>query len=95
MNLLKYSLLRLGLMLAVFVLCYWLGIGLIFSGLFAILLAFAVAYLVFPGLHLAAGADLRKLLGSIKVRKNRVEEENREIEDQYVDAQRRQEGSDL
>lgn len=94
---LYYTLLRFGLMVVVFVACVYLGTGAILAGVFAILIAFAVAYLGFPGLHEQASRDFgrfwRKLRG--KKTKRTVEDENIEVEDQYVDEQLRREGRDV
>lgn len=96
-NFLKYSILRVGLMAAVFFLCMWLGIGLVFSGIFAILIAFAVAYLLFPRLHADAGRDLQGWFSSRQKKSPRAEavEEDAAIEDEYAERQRRQDGIDF
>ena len=62
MNFLKYSLLRLGILVALFVLCLYLGLGLVFSGIAAVIAAFAVCYIFFPKLHYAAGQDFHRFI---------------------------------
>lgn len=88
MNLLKYSLLRLLLMVLVFCLCFYLlNISIILSIIFAAIIAFAIGYLAFPKLNDAAAADLNKFLGRRpKSQKKSVEAENQEFEDAYVDS---------
>ena len=97
MNFLKYSLLRFGLMIVVFLLCMWLNVGLILSGVFAILIAFAVSYLAFPKLHVAAGQDMQRWFS--KHRKDTPQKkavaEDTEIEDEYAEQKRREEGIDF
>lgn len=97
MNFLKYSLLRFGLMIVVFLLCMWLNVGLILSGVFAILIAFAVSYLAFPKLHVAAGQDMQRWFS--KRRKDaplkKAVAEDTEIEDEYAEQKRREEGIDF
>lgn len=83
------------MMVLVFVVCLYLNVGLIFSGLFAILIAFAVAYLAFPRLHSAASADVDGWLHrrrATKKPKKSVEAENRSVEDEYVDERSAREG---
>ncbi|MEU4207013.1 DUF4229 domain-containing protein [Rothia terrae] len=92
MNLLKYTLLRFGIMLVVFFLCIFLKIGLVFSAIFAVIIALAACYLGFPHLHVAAGEDMARLFKGKKSSTKRSEEEtNREIEDAYVDSKFSQE----
>nr|WP_281727792.1 DUF4229 domain-containing protein [Rothia terrae] len=91
-NLLKYTLLRFGIMLLVFILCMFLKIGLVFSAIFAVIIALAACYLGFPRLHVAAGEDMARLFKRKKSSTKRSEEEtNREIEDAYVDSKFSQE----
>ena len=45
MNFLKYSLLRLGILVVLFLLFMLLGLGLVFSGIAAVVAAFAICYL--------------------------------------------------
>lgn len=85
MNLLKYTLLRFGIMVAVFFLCAYLNIGLVFSAAFAVLIALAVCYLLFPTLHTKAGEDMARIFSPRKKTKPTEEELNRDIEDAYVD----------
>lgn len=87
MNLLKYSLLRLTLMVAAFYACLFVNVNIIFSIIFAAIIGFAIAYLAFPRLHTAASADLRNLFRRKPgTKKKSLEEENQEIEDAYVEA---------
>ncbi|MBS6029222.1 MAG: DUF4229 domain-containing protein [Kocuria sp.] len=89
MNFLKYSLLRLGILVALFVLCLYLGLGLVFSGIAAVIAAFAVCYIFFPKLHYAAGQDFHRFISRSPKPQNRVALEDQEYEDSYTDAEAR------
>ena len=86
-NFLKYSLLRLGILVALFLLFMLLGLGIIFSGIAAVLAAFAVCYIFFPRLHYAAGQDFRRFISRSPKPANRVALEDQEIEDSYTDSE--------
>ena len=60
MNFLKYSLLRFALLVLAFLLSMWLGVGLVLSGVAAVVISFAVSYLFFPRLHSAAGEEFHR-----------------------------------
>lgn len=89
MNFLKYSLLRLGILVALFVLCLYLGLGLVFSGIDAVIAAFAICYIFFPKLHYAAGQDFHRFISRSPKPQNRVALEDQEYEDSYTDAEAR------
>ena len=91
MNFLKYSLLRLGILVALFLLFMLLGLGLVFSGIAAVVAAFAICYIFFPTLHYAAGQDFHRFIARSPKPTNRVELEDQEIEDSYTDAESRRE----
>ncbi|MDO4916417.1 MAG: DUF4229 domain-containing protein [Rothia sp. (in: high G+C Gram-positive bacteria)] len=96
MNFLKYSILRLLLLVIAFYVCYWLNVGLILSGIFAVLIAFAISYLAFPRLHVAAGEDLQRWFGKRKKNRNKVAaSEDTAVEDDFADQQRHQQGLDF
>lgn len=88
-NFLKYSLLRLGILIVVFVISMYVGAGLILSGIAAIVAAFAICYIFFPKLHLAASQDFHRWIDRSPKPKNRVAMEDQEIEDSYTDQQAR------
>lgn len=92
MHFLTYSLLRLAVLVAVFLLSMWLGVGLILSGIAAVAISFAVSYLFFPRLHAAAGDEFRGWISRTPRPRNRVALEDQEAEDAYVDRQLREEG---
>lgn len=70
-----------------FVVCYYLGVSVILSVLFAAIIAFAIGYLAFPRMNDAAAADFNRLLKRRSARaKKSVEEENQAFEDAYVDS---------
>lgn len=96
-NFLYYTLLRFGVMAVVFVVCLFLKTGLVLAGVFAILIAFAVAYLAFPKLHNAASQDVGRFWRKVRGRRTKktVEDENVEVEDRFVDEQLRNEGRDV
>ena len=91
MNFLKYSLLRLGILVVLFLLFMLLGLGLGFSGIAAVVAAFAICYIFFPTLHYAAGQDFHRFIARSPKPTNRVELEDQEIEDSYTDAEARKE----
>lgn len=95
MKFLYYTLIRLGLLLVVFYLCWRLGTGLVLAGVFGVLISFAVAYLAFPRLHTAAGEDMARLVRRRPRRENTVAREDAAAEDDYVEDQLRREGRDL
>ena len=72
MNFLKYSLLRLGILIVVFVISMYVGAGLILSGIAAVVAAFAICYIFFPKLHLAASQDFHRWIDRSPRPKNRV-----------------------
>ena len=84
MNLFKYTLLRLGLVVVLFYLFMLIDAGIFIAGPAAILCAFALAYIFFPNLHAAASAI-----------KNKDEAENRTLEDQLVDEHKKVSGEDF
>ncbi|NHU84663.1 DUF4229 domain-containing protein [Kocuria sp. JC486] len=87
MNFLKYSVLRLGLLVVVFVAGLYLRLGILFAGAAAIIIAFAVCYIFFPKLHIAASQDFhRRISRSPKIRRESLRDEDAEIEDAYVDS---------
>ena len=89
MNFLKYSLLRLAILLAVFVLCMAVGGGLVLSGVAAVVAAFAICYIFFPTLHLAASQDFHRWIDRSPRPQNRRALEDQEIEDSYTNQQAR------
>lgn len=89
MNFLKYSLLRLGILIVVFVISMYVGAGLILSGIAAVVAAFAICYIFFPKLHYAAGQDFHRFISRSPKPANRVALEDQEIEDTYTDAESR------
>ncbi|CAL8899395.1 DUF4229 domain-containing protein [Kocuria varians] len=89
MNFLKYSLLRLGILIAFFLVCLYLGLGLVFSGIAAVIAAFAICYIFFPKLHYAAGQDFHRFISRSPKPQNRVALEDQEFEDSYTDTESR------
>ena len=79
MSFLKYTLLRFALLVLAFLLCMWLGAGLILSGVAAVVVSFAVSYLFFPRLRTAAGAELRGWLARSPGSGNRAAREDQEV----------------
>jgi len=88
-NFVKYSLLRLGILVVLFLLFMLAGLGLVFSGIAAVLAAFAICYIFFPKLHYAAGQDFHRFISRSPKPANRVALEDQEIEDTYTDAESR------
>ena len=89
MNFLKYSLVRLGILIAVFVIAVYVGAGLILSGIAAVVAAFAICYIFFPKLHLAASQDFHRWIDRSPKPTNRVAMEDQDIEDSYTEQQAR------
>ncbi|GEC99039.1 hypothetical protein KVA01_11940 [Kocuria varians] len=85
----KYSLLRLGILIAFFLVCLYLGLGLVFSGIAAVIAAFAICYIFFPKLHYAAGQDFHRFISRSPKPQNRVALEDQEFEDSYTDTESR------
>ena len=79
----------LGILVALFVLSLYLGLGLVFSGIAAVIAAFAVCYIFFPKLHYAAGQDFHRFISRSPKPQNRVALEDQEYEDSYTDAEAR------
>ncbi len=96
-NFLKYSLIRLGLIVVVFLLCTLIGIGPFLAGIFAVLIGLAVGYLAFPRLHTAAGQEFAAFFRRRRTRSEarrthpRTAQEDAAVEDEYVDEQLRRE----
>ena len=89
MNFVKYSLLRLGILVVLFLLFMLMGLGMVFSGIAAVLAAFAICYIFFPKLHYAAGQDFHRFVSRTPKPANRVALEDQEIEDSYTDSEAR------
>ena len=110
MNFFKYTLVRFGLLVFFFYLYELLGAGILVSGGCAIVSAFAVAYIFFPRfinifekiafiffprLHAAASQDTARFFKRTPKVKNKEEEENRAIEDELVESQKKESGEDF
>lgn len=89
MNFLKYSLLRLMLAAAAFYAAYYFGAGLYFAIIGGAIIGFAISYLAFPKLHLAAAADFNGWFKS-RPAKSKVEEEDQAFEDALDEDARKQ-----
>lgn len=94
MNFLKYSALRLAILAVAFVLFMALDLGLIFSGIAAVIVAFAVCYLFFPKLHIAASEDLNRAISRSPKPRSRERLRDTHDEDAEADAYRRSRGED-
>lgn len=93
-NFLKYSLVRVGLMVLAFMLCRLVDVNVILSALFAVLIAFAISYLAFPRLHDAASDDIHRIFrrrNSAKPSESQRVQDTAE-EDAYADKQRQAQG---
>ena len=88
----KYSLLRLGILVVLFLLFMLVGLGMVFSGIAAVLAAFAICYIFFPKLHYAAGQDFHRFVSRSPKPANRVALEDQEVEDSYTDSEARKDG---
>ncbi|GAA3703149.1 hypothetical protein GCM10022377_15980 [Zhihengliuella alba] len=83
MQFLKFTLLRLALFAAVFAGLYWgLAWNLWLSAVVGLVVAFAVSYLFFNRLRIAASQELAaRMSGDRKARRNRIAEEDAAAED--------------
>lgn len=91
---LKYSVIRLGIFLAVFFSLWQLMSWPIFlAGLIALVVAFALSYLFFNKLRLAAAQDVQKLFARTSSNKTQKQLVDEQIEDSYDEQQRKTEGN--
>ncbi len=82
MAFLKFTLLRLALVVAFFVACMYLGLGAILSAIVAAILAWCVTYLFFRSLRDEAGATLqRRFREGAPPRRNALEHDDAAAED--------------
>ena len=89
MQLLKYTVLRLGIFLVVFLAFWWLMKWPIFiSGLIGLVFAFAVSYLFFNKLRLKANQDVQQAFAKTTASKTRKQLADEAVEDAYDEAQR-------
>ncbi|MCW1250059.1 DUF4229 domain-containing protein [Acaricomes phytoseiuli] len=86
MAVLKYTLLRVVLLVPLVVLFYWLGLGVVFSVIAATLIAFCLAYLFFRPQRDAATASMRSAF-SAKGSQRRAQRlaEQSSVEDAFVE----------
>lgn len=86
MAFLKYSLIRLALLVPLFALFVFLGIGVLWAAIFAGLIAFAISYLFFQKQRDAATAAMReRFSGRAKPIRSALEIEDAAVEDRLVD----------
>ncbi|MGO2053202.1 DUF4229 domain-containing protein [Arthrobacter sp. MYb211] len=89
MQFVKYSVLRLGLFCVVFLAMWKLMAWPIFtSGLIALIVAFAVSYLFFNKLRLAANEDARNAFAKTSASKTESQLAEEAIEDSFDESQR-------
>lgn len=86
---LKYSVLRLGIFLIVFfVLWQLMGWPIFVAALIGLIIAFAVTYLFFNKLRLAAGADVQRLFSRTSSHKTPKQRADEDVEDAFDEQQR-------
>ncbi|MCW4464042.1 DUF4229 domain-containing protein [Glutamicibacter sp. MNS18] len=90
MQFLKYTVIRLGIFLIVFF-CLWqlMAWPIFLAGLIGLVVAFAVSYLFFNKLRLAAGQDVQKLFARTNSPKSAKQLADEEIEDSFDEEQRK------
>lgn len=89
---LKYTVIRLGIFLVVFLALWQLMSWPIFlAGLIGLIVAFAVSYLFFNKLRLGAGQDVQKMFARTNTPKTAKQLADEEIEDSYDEQQRKNE----
>ncbi|MFJ2619613.1 DUF4229 domain-containing protein [Glutamicibacter sp. NPDC087344] len=90
MQLLKYTVLRLGIFLVVFLGLFWgLQWPIFVAGAVGLIIAFAVSYLFFNNLRLRANQDVGKAFNKTSAGKTQKQLADEAIEDSYDEAQRR------
>ncbi|GAA1497035.1 DUF4229 domain-containing protein [Paeniglutamicibacter kerguelensis] len=86
MQFLKYTVIRLALFFVVFLpLVFLLGWSAYIAGLIALVVAFAVSYLFFNKLRLAANADVQKMFAANGPKKSKRQLSDEEAEDRFLD----------
>lgn len=86
---LKYSVIRLGIFLIVFLgLWQLLGWPIFAAGLIGLVVAFAITYLFFNNLRLAAGQDVQKLFARTNSRKTHRQLDDEAVEDAFDERHR-------
>ena len=95
MNLFKYTLLRLGLVVVLFYLFMLIDAGIFIAVPAPIIYPFAQAKNLYPKLHPAPSSDMRKIFKRAPTIKNKDEAENRTLEDQLVDEHKKVSGEDF
>ncbi|MCW2132280.1 Protein of unknown function (DUF4229) [Arthrobacter sp. VKM Ac-2550] len=82
----KFTALRLGIVAVIFVICMWLGVGLIFSALVAAVAGWCITYLFFREMRDAASESLRhRFSGNAKPLRTSTEISDAMAEDEAVD----------
>lgn len=84
MKVVQYSLLRLGIFVLLFVVLLNLGLGILFSGICGLLISWAVGYLFFNNLRIAAGEQMAARFGPRRTR-SRAEESDNAAEDEQAE----------
>ena len=86
MQFLKYTVIRLALFFVVFLpLVFLLRWPVCTSGLIALIVAFAVSYLFFNKLRLAANVDVQKMFAANGPKKSKRQLSDEEAEDRFLD----------
>ncbi len=86
MQFLKYTVIRLALFFVVFLpLVFLLRWPVYTSGLIALVIAFAVTYLFFNKLRLAANTDVQKMFAANGPKKSKRQLSDEEAEDRFLD----------
>lgn len=89
MQLLKYTVLRLGIFLVVFLGLWWgLRWPIFIAGAIGLIVAFAVAYLFFNNLRISASQDVSKAFSKTSANKTKKQLDDEAIEDQYDESRR-------
>lgn len=90
MQFVKYTVIRLGIFLAVFA-GLWMGLKwpIFVSGIIGLIVAFAVAYLFFNKLRLQANEDVRKAFNKTSANKTKMQLADETVEDEFDESQRK------
>jgi hypothetical protein len=81
MPFLKFTALRFGVAIVVFLLCLYLHLGIVMSAIVGLLVSWAVGFLFFPKLRLEAAGYLQRRYSPAKPHRSKIESEDNDAED--------------
>ncbi len=81
MPFIKFSALRFGVAILVFIACVYLQVGIVMATVVALIVSWAVGFLFFPKLRLEAAGYLQRRYSPSKPHRSKVEAEDNDAED--------------